>query len=77
MKATGGGTLQIFGMYLVLITGFGLSAFVIAIPLADLAAQVIGGGMAKWLNFYPSAYEGYTATLIQPVFVAVANRRHL
>ena len=72
MKATGGGTLQIFGMYLVLITGFGVGALVIAIPLANLAAQFIGGGMATWLNFYPSPYKGYTATLIQQVFVAVA-----
>ena len=71
MKATGGGTLQIFGMYIVLIMGFGMGALVIAIPLADLAAQAIGGGMAAWLNFYPSPYRGYTATLIQQVFVAV------
>lgn len=71
MKATGGGTLQIFGMYLVLIMGFGIGALVIALPLADLAAQFIGGRMAAWLNFHPNPYEGYTATLIQQVFVAV------
>jgi putative ABC transport system permease protein len=71
MKATGGGTMQIFGMYLVLITGFGVGALLIAIPLANLAAQFIGAGMATWLNFYPSPYEGYTATLIQQMFVAL------
>jgi putative ABC transport system permease protein len=71
MKATGGGTLQIFGMYLVLITGFGIGALVIAIPLGDLAAQFIGGRMAAWLNFYPSLYKGYTATLLQQIFVAM------
>ena len=71
MKATGGGTLQIFGMYLVLITGFGVGALVIAIPLADLAAQFIGGHMAAWLNFHPSQYRGYTTTLFQQIFVAV------
>ncbi|HEU0294363.1 MAG TPA: ABC transporter permease, partial [Anaerolineales bacterium] len=71
MKATGGGTLQIFGMYLVLISGFGIGALVIAIPLADLASQFIGGRMAAWLNFLPSPYRGYTETLIQQVFVAV------
>ena len=58
-------------MYLVLILGFGVGALVIAIPLADLAAQVIGGGMATWLNFFPSPYRGYGATLIQQIFVAV------
>ena len=71
MKATGGDTLQIFGMYLVLISGFGVGALVIAIPLANLAAQVIGGGMATWLNFFPSPYRGYSTTLVQQVFVAV------
>jgi len=71
MKATGGGTSQIFGMYLVLIASFGAGALLIAIPLANLAAQFIGGGMATWLNFYPSPYKSYTATLTQQVFVAV------
>ena len=71
MKATGGRTLQIFMMYLVLITGFGIGALLIAIPLANVAAEFIGGGMAAWLNFYPSEYSGYTATLIQQAFVAI------
>jgi putative ABC transport system permease protein len=71
MKATGGRTSQIFGMYLALILGFGVGALVIAIPLGNLAAKVIGGGMATWLNFFPSPYRGYGATLLQQVFVAV------
>ncbi len=71
MKATGGGTLQIFGMYLVLITSFGIGASAIAIPLANYTAQAIGGGMATWLNFYPSPYRAYAATLVQQIFVAL------
>ena len=71
MKAVGGGTLQIAGMYLVLILGFGLGALLIAIPLANAAAQNIGGGMAQWLNFHAAPYVGYKATLIQQVIVAV------
>jgi putative ABC transport system permease protein len=71
MKAVGGGTLQITGMYIVLILAFGLVALMIAIPLANAAAQSIGGGMAKWLNFYPAPYKGYQATLIQEAFVAL------
>lgn len=71
MKATGGGTLQIFGMYLVLITGFGIGALLIAIPLANLAAKFIGGYMADWLNFFPSVYRGYKVTLLQQILVAV------
>ena len=71
MKAIGGGTLQIFGLYIVLIMSFGLAALAIAIPLANIAAQTIGGGMAAWLNFNPSPFHGYTSTYIQQVIVAV------
>ena len=71
MKATGGGTMQIFGMYVVLILGFGLGALAISIPLANGAAQYIGAGMAQWLNFYPSQYRGYPATLIQQIIIAL------
>jgi len=71
MKATGGSTSQIFGMYLVLIFAFGLGALALAVPLADAVAKTIGGGMAAWLNFYPGEYRGYQATFIQQVLVAV------
>jgi putative ABC transport system permease protein len=71
MKATGGGTLQIFVMYLVLILSFGLLALAIAIPLANGAAQNIGAGMAAWLNFFPSPYQSYPSTLVQQCLVAL------
>ena len=71
MKATGGNTFQIFGMYLFLILSFGLGALIISVPLANAVAENIGGGMAAWLNFHPSEYNGYQSTLIQQVFVAV------
>jgi putative ABC transport system permease protein len=71
MKATGGSTPQIFGMYLVLILAFGLGALAISVPLANAVAENIGGGMAAWLNFHPSEYKGYAETLTQQVFVAV------
>jgi putative ABC transport system permease protein len=71
MKAAGGRTLQIFGMYIVLILGFGLIALIIAIPLANGAARYIGNGMAQYLGFYTSPYRGYTATLIQQIIVAL------
>ncbi len=71
MKAVGGDTLQIAGMYVVLILGFGLGALLMAIPLANLAAEEIGGGMATWLNFYTEPYVGYQSSVIQQVFVAL------
>ncbi len=72
MKATGGTTLQILGMYLVLILSFGLCAWMLAIPLANLAASFIGQGMAAYLNFYPTPYQGYASTLVQQGIVALA-----
>jgi len=71
MKTTGGGTMQIFGMYIVLIMGFGFGALLIAIPLANGAAQFIGGGMAQYLNVNPAPFKGYAGTLVQQVIVAV------
>jgi putative ABC transport system permease protein len=71
MKAIGARTHQIFGMYVVLILGFGLCALIITVPLANKAAQVIGDGMAGYLNFFPATYQGYTSTLIQQFIVAL------
>jgi putative ABC transport system permease protein len=71
MKATGGGTLQIFAMYFVLILAFGLAALLISIPLANKAAQIVGDGMASWLNFFPATYRGYSSTLVQQIIVAL------
>ncbi len=71
MKATGGGTLQIFGMYAVLILCFGLGALILAVPLANTSARMIGEGMAEYLNFYTNPYQGYTSTLVQQIIVAL------
>lgn len=71
MKAVGGGTGQIFGMYVVLILGFGLAAFLIAIPLANSAAESFGGGMATYLNFAPMPYPGYPSAIIQQAIVSM------
>jgi putative ABC transport system permease protein len=71
MKANGADTGQLLLMYVVLITGFGVAALLISIPLANKAAQTIGDGMAAYLNFYPATYKGYTSTLVQQTAVAV------
>ena len=71
MKATGAHTLQILGMYVVLMLAFGLAALLIAVPLANLTAKTIGDGMAAWLNFFPATYGGYQTTLIQQIVVAL------
>ena len=71
MKAIGGGGMQIFGMYVVLILFFGLGALAISVPLANTAAKTIGDGMATYLNFLPATYRGYTSTFIQQAIVAL------
>lgn len=71
MKAVGGGNAQVFAMYLVLVLGFGMVALLIAIPLANGAAQNIGGGMAAYLNFNPLPFKAYPSTIIQQAIVAL------
>ncbi|HSL42058.1 MAG TPA: FtsX-like permease family protein [Anaerolineales bacterium] len=71
MKAIGGANSQVLLMYVVLVLGFGLGALIIAIPLANLAAKAMGGGMAAYLNFQPKPYQGYTITVVQQVIVAL------
>ena len=71
MKAIGGDTKQILGMYILLVLAFGIGALIVGIPLANIAAQSIGGGMAAWLNFTPSNYHNYPETLLQQAFVAL------
>ncbi|MGB7876811.1 MAG: FtsX-like permease family protein [Anaerolineales bacterium] len=71
MKSVGGGTSQIFTMYLVLILGFGLVASLIAVPLAGAASQTIGSGMAAYLNFDPLPFKLYPSAVIQQLIVAL------
>ncbi|HSB03448.1 MAG TPA: FtsX-like permease family protein [Anaerolineales bacterium] len=71
MKAIGGGNSQVLMMYVVLILGFGLAALAIAVPLANAAAKVMGGGMATYLNFQLAPYVGYRSTFIQQVIVSL------
>jgi putative ABC transport system permease protein len=71
MKSVGGGNAQIFAMYIVLILGFGLVALLIAIPLANAAAQTIGGGMASYLNFNPLPFKAYPSAILQQAIVAL------
>jgi putative ABC transport system permease protein len=71
MKSVGGGTAQIFGMYLTLILLFGFVALLLAIPLANWAAEIIGTGMAEDLNFFAIPYKPYSETILQQALVAL------
>ncbi len=72
MKAIGGDTSQLVFLYVVLILSFGLVALALAVPLANIAARSVAGGIAAYFNFLPAPYAGYRDTLIQQALVALA-----
>jgi len=51
MKAIGGSTLQILGMYLVMVMLYGAAALVLAVPLGVVGAQSLSRGLATYFNF--------------------------
>ncbi|HMZ41900.1 MAG TPA: ABC transporter permease [Anaerolineales bacterium] len=51
MKAVGGGTLQILGMYLVMVFSYGVLALLIAIPFGMYGARELSSVLAVFFNF--------------------------
>ncbi|MBK7319750.1 MAG: ABC transporter permease [Anaerolineales bacterium] len=51
MKAVGGGTLQILGMYLVMVFSYGVMALMIAIPFGMYGARKLSSVLAVFFNF--------------------------
>ena len=51
MKAIGGGSSQILGMYLVMVISYGILALLIAIPLGALGARALSQLLATMFNF--------------------------
>jgi putative ABC transport system permease protein len=51
MKAVGGSTLQILGMYLVMVLAYGVLALLLAIPLGMFGARELSGVLAVFFNF--------------------------
>ena len=72
MKATGASTLQIVGMYMVLILGFGLASLILSIPLVASRSYAVVGSMAAYLGFDQGPSKVYPETIIQQSFVALA-----
>ena len=70
MKAIGGETYQIMGMYVVLILAFGVVALVVSVPLAAYAAKSILAGMSTWLNFDIGPFTIFPQTVMQQAIVA-------
>jgi putative ABC transport system permease protein len=51
MKAIGGSTAQIFGMYIAMVVSYGVLALAIAIPLGILGARLLSQMLAGFFNF--------------------------
>jgi putative ABC transport system permease protein len=64
MKAIGGGTWQIFSMYLALILAFGGVALLVSVPLAEWSAHQIGFLLADYLNYNPGLSTFDTGTIV-------------
>jgi len=71
MKAVGGRTGQIFGMYVILILIIGLVALIIAVPLAGRVAQPFGMEMAGMLGFFTVPFKIYPQAIVQQILVAL------
>ena len=71
MKAVGASAGQIAGIYLMLVTFYGILSLVVAIPVAAWAANFIGDGFAGYLNYRPGGFIFPTSTLVIQLIVAI------
>jgi putative ABC transport system permease protein len=71
MKAVGASAGQIAGIYLMLVTVYGILALVVAVPVAAWAANLIGDGFAGYLNYRPAGFLFPTSTLVIQIIVAI------
>ena len=68
MKAVGGGSPQILGMYLVMVIAYGILALLVAIPLGIVGARALSGALAGMFNFkLPAMSIPYQTILVQIV----------
>jgi putative ABC transport system permease protein len=65
MKAIGAGMEQILPMYLVLLLGFGLLAFIVSVPLSSWGAALMNNFMGAMLNYETSPATFFPDIVIQ------------
>jgi putative ABC transport system permease protein len=71
MKAIGGGSLQILGMYLVMVISYGMLALAIAIPLGTIGARALSQLLATMFNFNLPAMEIPSQTILIQAVIGV------
>ena len=71
MKAIGGGSLQILGMYLVMVISYGLLALILAIPLGMIGAQALSQMLAAMFNFNLPVMDIPLQTILVQVVIGI------
>jgi putative ABC transport system permease protein len=71
MKAVGGSTLQILGMYLVMVLAYGMMALLIAIPLGVYGARELSNALAGFFNFEIYSLEAPLQTFLIQIAIGL------
>lgn len=71
MKAIGGASLQILGMYLVMVIAYGILALLIAIPLGTLGARALSQTLAGMFNFNLPAMDIPMQTILTQIVIGL------
>ena len=71
MKAVGGSTIQILGMYLVMVLAYGVMALLIAIPLGVQGARALSSTLAVFFNFEIHSLEVPPQTFLIQVAIGL------
>ena len=71
MKAIGGGSPQILGMYLVMVISYGILALLIAIPLGSVGARALSQLLAAMLNFNLPTMQIPLQTILTQVVIGL------
>jgi len=72
MKAIGGSSLQILGMYLVMVISYGLIALLLAVPLGVQGAEALSRTLATFFNFDLTAIEISPTAIVFQVLIGLA-----
>jgi putative ABC transport system permease protein len=71
MKAVGGSTLQIMGMYLVMVLAYGALALLIALPLGVYGSRALSAALAGFFNFEIHSMESPPETFAIQTAIAL------
>jgi putative ABC transport system permease protein len=71
MKAIGGGSMQILGMYFMMVIAYGILALIVAIPLGIVGARALSNLLAGMFNFNLPAMAIPSQTIIVQIVIGL------